>query len=169
MTKLTDEDFENLAPGNRRRWISPGLYPARFVDRSLDKRRADWGEKLVFSWEAYLEPSMKQSVVLQRNYNVYRGPGNRFVFGHGHALRSDWVRASSGKVPLDERSLPLDVFRKGLFWLEIVTVLRDDKRRPLHPSLHYSRVGMVIRPFSDADISFERYPVQLAEIDDIYS
>jgi hypothetical protein len=164
MPELTDADFENLAPGNRRTLIHPGCYPARFRDRRLDYRRKDWGEKLVCDWEVYPDPSTKQFVVLSRYYNITRDGGGRFIFGHGHDYRNDWIMANRGKHPLEKYRLPVTIFKNGLFWVEVVTVTTNAKGK-IHPSLHWSKIGRIVWPVSEGQV-FKTLPLHPTDTTD---
>lgn len=164
MPELSDAEFENLAPGNRRPWIPPGLYPARFKTRRLDQRRKDWGEKLVCDWDVYLDPSIKASVLLCRYYNITRDGGGRFIFGDGHDYRTDWVMANKGKLTYERQRLPVTIFEKGLFWVEVVTVDKNSKGK-IHPSLHWSKIGRIVGPVRDGQL-IKTLPMHPSDLSD---
>jgi len=164
MSEIQDTDFENLGGGPQRILIQPGIYPARFLTRKSDRRRKDWGEKLIFEWEVYLNATKTQSKRLSRYYNANRDKAGRFNFGDGHDYRADWIRANGGKHPLVWNRLPITIFEAGEFLVEVVTVTRD-WRRPLEPTFHHSKIDRIIRPVNDGEI-FLKLPVQLPELID---
>src|SRR5262249_17406468 len=145
----------------RRVMTRPGLYPARSTDQAV--HCGQWGEKLVFWYEVFKDPSMTKAIVLFRQYNVERDKAGRFVFGDGHHYRHDWIRANGGKHAGDWKRLPPHVFQNVTLWVEVVTVTKDGRKRPIHPSLYYSKVSMIVRPFNEKDV-FKTYPVQLDEV-----
>ena len=144
--QLGDEDFDNVNPGEPRILIDEGLWPAAFV--GMEIRPSRWGEKLCVSWKVFMNLDRSRFHVLTRFYNLQRDGGGRFKFGHLHAYRGDWIVANHGKLPMDPKKLPPTVFKKGQCIVEVVTV-RTSNGRALHPSLHWSRIGWIIRPMDD--------------------
>ena len=154
--ELRDEDFDNVNPGEPRILIEEGLWPAEFVRK--EKMPSRWGEKLCLFWKVYLSCDKSRFIVLPRFYNLQRDGGGRLMFGHLHAYRRDWIVANHGKLPLDPKRLRPTVFEKGLCVVEVVTV-RNSNDRALHPSLHWSRIGWIIRPMDEGE-SWEGLPLQ---------
>lgn len=164
MSEIQDSDFENLGGAPHRIYIQPGIYPARFLGKKSDRRRKDWGEKLIFEWEVFLNTARTQSVKLSRYYNASRDKAGRFEFGDGHDYRADWIRANSGKHPPVWHRLPPDIFGAHEFLVEVVTVRRD-WRRLLEPTLQHSKIGRIVRPVNDGEL-LQTFPIQPSEIID---
>jgi hypothetical protein len=158
---LTDEDFENINPGDARTWIAAaGVYPAIWKDRTSSA--SPWGPKIKFEWLVYVTQDFSRSVTLHAFYNAKRDRGNRFKFGPNHAFRKDWIAANRGVLPSRPTALPLSVFKDKKFYVEVVTVIRDT-RGPLHPSCYWSKVGRIIRPVGE-DETVQGLPLQLSDI-----
>lgn len=155
--QLRDEDFDNIDPGDPLVLIDEGLWPAQWQGR--EAKGYEWGEKLIFRWKVFTSFDKSQSVTLIRYYNLQRKAGGQFKFGRRHDYSKDWVAANEGHHPSDPSRLPLSIFRERLFLVEVVTVRQDSKGRPLHRSLHHSKIGRVIRPLGEGE-RWERLPVQ---------
>lgn len=158
---LTDEDFENINPGDSRTLIAAeGIYPALWRGRTLSA--SPWGLKIKFEWAVYVAQDFSRSVALHGFYNAKRDKGNRLKFGPNHAFYKDWIAANRGVLPSPPNALPLSVFKDTKFYVEVVTVIRDT-RGPLHPSCYWSKVGRIIRPLGD-DETVKGLPLQLSDI-----
>ncbi len=156
-----DDDFENVNPGDARTLISvQGIYPASWKGRTPSA--SPWGPKIKFQWLVYTALDYSQSVALNGYYNAKRDRSKRFTFGPNHAFRKDWIAANRGILPSLPTALPLSVFRDGMFFVEVVTVIRDT-RGPLHPSCYWSKIGRVIRPMGDGE-PIKRLPLQLSDV-----
>jgi len=99
-----DDEFENVNPGKPRLSIPDGIYPARYVDKTITFMR--WGEKLVITWKVFISVDFRDAemrnegyVFLQGYYNINRDEGNRLVFGPHSAYRKDWIAANNGRLP----------------------------------------------------------------------
>ena len=154
--QLGDEDFDNVNPGEGRILIEEGLWPAKYLDHGI--KPGQYGEKLTVRWGIVMSADKIRSVILPRFYNLKRDKGERFMFGHLHAYRRDWVVSNNGRLPMDSRKLPPSIWKEGTFLVEVVTV-RSTRDGSLPPSLYYSRVGRVIRPL-DEEERWERLPLQ---------
>jgi len=155
--KIRDEDFDNVNPGEPRVLIEEGVWPARWLRR--EAKVYGWGEKLIFHWEVFMACDKSRFVVLNCFYNAKRDRAKRFQFGQLHNYRKDWVAANGGRASLDRSKLPLTIWQARMFYVEVVTVRRDSKGRPLSPSFYWSKVGRVIRPLEEGE-TWERLPVQ---------
>ena len=158
---LTDEDFENINPGDSRTLIAAqGIYPALW--KGGNPSVSPWGLKIKFEWLVYVAQDFSRSIALHGFYNAKRDRGNRFIFGPNHAFRKDLIAANRGVLPSRPTSLPLSVFKDKTFYVEVVTVIRDT-RGPLHPSCYWSKVGRIIRPVGEAE-TVQRLPLQLSDV-----
>jgi hypothetical protein len=135
---VREEEFENIVGGEPRTLMTPGCYPARLL-RYYSKGYS-WSEKLVFEWQVFSSFDQKKSDEISSYYNMTRDGGKRLVFGHHSAYRKDWITANGGKLPGDNRRLPLSVFQEKLLLVQVVTVTKD-QRGALHPSLYCRKWG----------------------------
>src|SRR5438552_2070076 len=101
--QLGDEDFDNVNPGEPRILIEEGLWPAEFL--RIETRPSRWGEKLCVFWNVFMSLDRSRVVVLPRFYNLERDGGGRFMFGHLHAYRRDWIVANHGRLPMEPKQL----------------------------------------------------------------
>jgi len=160
---VRDEDFDNVNPGEIRVLVpDEGWYPAQFIGYE-DKRYNGWGEKLICQWKVLTSPDKTQFTILPRYYNLQRDKARRFKFGQLHDFSKDWIAANRGRHPLDRCNRSISIFREGLFLVEVVTVRHDSKRRPFPPTLHWSKIGRVIRPIEEGE-NWERFPLQPSDI-----
>ncbi len=154
---VRDEAFENVEPGETRRLLQEGVWPAECLGRA-NKSYGGLKDKVTFQWKVFLSPDKSRSTVLPRYYNAPRNKAGRFMFGHLSDYRIDWVAANYGHLPLDPKRLPPSIWEKGTFLVEVVTVRRT-RNGPLPPSLYWSRIGRVIRPLEEGE-RWEGLPVQ---------
>lgn len=147
--KLRDEDFENVDPGESRPLIEEGVWPAQYL-RKEGIPPGRYGEKLYVWWKVFMSLDKGRSVVLPRYYNIERNKGGRPKFGHHHAFRRDWVQSNDGRLPLEPNKLPLSIWERGLFRVEVVTVRKSDDG-PLPPSLYWSRIGRIVGPLAEGE------------------
>ena len=154
-----DEQFENINPGDVRPRIEPGLWPAACIRHEF--KVGPYGEKLWLYWKVFISPDCTQSVVLHRYYNVDRDENGKLAIGHLHAYRRDWISARNGKWPGSLNNLPVSVFKKGLFLVQVVDVQKTADG-PLPPALYWSRIGPIIRPVDEGE-TWQRLPAQVHE------
>jgi hypothetical protein len=160
---LSDDDFENVDSGAVRPYLPlEGCYVGQFIEKRHHPS-GRWGEKLEVSWLVFLSPALDtgNSTILPRYYNITRNEQGRLVFGNHHDYRKDYVAANAGRRPLVWNRLPITIFEKGKFLIEVVTVRRDGKGS-LPPALYYSRVNRIVRPLLVED-HFEAFPFKLVE------
>jgi hypothetical protein len=147
--QIREEDFENVNPGEQRILLVEGYWPAEFVSCE-SKNYGVWGEKLIFHWKVFTSLDKRTFRILYHWHNCQRDKGGRFKFGPLHSYRKDWIAANHGKMPLDPRRLPLSIWKDQTFLVEVVTV-RKASNGVLVPSLHWSKIGRVIRPLTEGE------------------
>lgn len=155
--QIREEDFENVNPGEQRILLVEGCWPAEVVSFE-SKSYGRWGEKLIFRWKVFTSRDKSTSRILCRYHNLDRDKGGRFKFGPLHSYRKDWIAANDGKVPFDPKKLPLSIWKDRTFLVEVVTV-RSASNGVLAPSLHWSKIGRLIRPLAEEE-AWERLPFQ---------
>jgi len=156
---LREDDFNNVNPGEPRILIpEEGWYPARATDYEA-KRYGGWGEKLIVLWMVFTSKDKSSFKMLNRYYNLQRDMGKRLKFGPLHDYRKDWVAANGGRLPVDRSRLPPAIFQGNMFLVEVLTVKRDSKGRPLSSSFYWSKIGRVIRPIEEGE-RWEGLPVE---------
>lgn len=160
---MRDEDFENIDSGSPLILIQAGIYPANCLGYVPWEYGPEWGERLIVTWKVLRSITCENAVELPGYYTVKRNAAGRFRASDRHSYRRDWIRANDGKHPLRRDCLPFHVFMKQRLLVEVETVMRDSKNRPLHTSSQYSKVSRVVRPFRDTD-QFKTFPLQLSEI-----
>jgi hypothetical protein len=162
-----DDEFNNVNPGDPRPWMQEGIYPARWVGKDISL--SPWGEKLIMHWHVptasdirNLTTTVNMATPIASYYNAKRDKARRLKFGPLHSFRKDWIAANDGRLPLRPNALPLSVFKDRWFFVEVVTVNKDQKGE-LHPSCYWSKVQRVIRPVGD-DEAIQRLPLQHGDI-----
>jgi hypothetical protein len=160
---MRDEDFENIDAGPPLILIPEGYYPADCLGYQAWKYGPEWGERLIVAWKVILSIDQQHTVDLTSYYTIRRNPAGRFCATDRCGYHRDWIKANDGKLPTRRNCLPFHVLMSRRMLVAVETVMRDSKKRPLHPSSHYSKVGCILRPLRDTDL-IKPFPLQAEDI-----
>jgi len=119
--------------------VPPGRYDA--IGGRAKQFVAHGALKLCVEWRVELRPGAY--VTLPRFYNVKSAPGGRFRAGPHTDYSREWTLVARRRVSRRER-LSARVFKGALCAIEVATVTRDHRQRPLSQHAQYSRVAKIV-------------------------